>query len=140
MVVINPDKYVRLAYKTPLETVAEVFEKKVPKDGIIRNKYYLISTQKKNEIERSKDGYEWLVSIVIECVSIQDLGFASSVSINDMEEHLISVVDSGLNIAGFDLKETTFVDSIPLDIDTPTNSIYRRVVTYQHWLNRKITT
>lgn len=140
MVVINPDKYIRAAYKTALQNYAPVWEKKVPIDVTPPVKYYLISTQTKNETERSKCGYEWMCSIVIECVSIQGAGNASSVPINDMEEHLISVVETGLNIAGFDLKETFFVDSVPLDIDTPTNSIYRRVVTYQHWLNQLTTT
>lgn len=140
MVVINPDKYIRAAYKVGLEADAPVWEKKVPIDGSTPSRYYIISTQTKNETERSKDGYEWMCSIVIECVSWQGLGNASSVPINDMEQHLISIVQTGLNIAGFDLKETTFVDSVPLDVDTPTDSIYRRVVTYQHWLNQLITT
>lgn len=140
MQVINPDKYIRLAYKNALESYAPIWEKKVPIGTTPPSEYYLISTQTRNETERSKDGYEWLCSIVIECVSIQGLGNASSVPINDLEENLMSAVESGIEISGFDVKETIFIDSIPLDIEGQTDSIYRRVVTYQHWLNRKITT
>ena len=140
MVTINPDKYIRKAYFDALKAYAHVWEKKVPKDTPIPSKYYLISSQTKNETERKKCGSEWSCSIVIECVNIQSNGYANSEIINDMEQDLLSVVDSGLIIQGFDLKQTNFVDSISLDTETPTNSIYRRVVNYQHWLNNVQTT
>jgi len=140
MIVINPDKYIRAAYATALATYAPVWEKKVPINVSIPPLYYLISTQTKNETERRKCGYEWMCSITIECVSIQQQGMASSVAINDLEENLLSVVASEIQVAGFDVKDTFFIDSVSLDVDTPTNSIYRRVVTYQHWLNQLTTT
>lgn len=143
MQVINPDKYIRLAYKNALNSFAPgvpIWEKKFPTGTTPTGLYYLISTQTRNETERSKDGYEWLCSITIECVSVQGLGNASSVPINDLEEKLLSAVETGIDVSGFDVKETLFVDSISLDIEGQTDSIYRRVVTYQHWLNMKITT
>lgn len=140
MVTINPDKYIRKAYYDALKVYAPVWEKKVPKDVAIPNKYYLISSQTRNETERKKCGYEWSCSIVIECVNIQPNGYADSTIINDMEQDLLSIIDSGLTIAGFDMKQTNFIDSISLDTETPTNSIYRRVVNYQHWLNHVQTT
>lgn len=143
MQVINPDKYIRLAYKNALNSFAPgvpIWEKRVPIGTTPPPLYYLISTQTKNETERSKDGYEWMCSIVIECVSIQGAGNASSIPINDLEEKLLSAVETGIEVSGFDVKETVFVDSVSLDIDGDTDSIYRRVVTYQHWLNMKTTT
>lgn len=140
MQTINPNKYIRQAYINGLQGIAPIWEKKVPKNATVPNKYFLISTQTRRETERKKCDYEWMCSIVIECISIQALGFGNSEPIDDLEESLISFVDSDITVAGFDVKETFFIDSIPLDTETPTNSIYRRVVTYEHWLNRLETT
>lgn len=132
---LNPDKYIRAAY---VGKFTPIWEKKVPKDITSPPaNYYLISTQSKQPTERKKDCFEWQCQIVIECISIQPMGFSSSIAINDMEEQVISTIENGIEVENFDVKSYQFIDSISLDTETATNSIYRRVITYEHWLAEK---
>jgi len=141
---INPNKHIRKAYKTALQNIAPIWEKKVPKGTTVPEKYFLISTQTKQSIERSKplsdtdaNVWEWQTSIVVEAIVWQALGFADSEPIDDLEQALINAIEAGITVDDFDVKSVIFVDSVPLDTETPTHSIYRRVITYEHWMQEQ---
>lgn len=132
---LNPDENIRKAYAGKL---SPIWEKRVPEDvKPVPNKYYLISTQSKQPTERKKDCFEWQCQIVIECISIQELGYASSIPVNNMEAAVITAIEAGIEVEGFDVKSYKFIGSVSLDTETQTNSIYRRVITYEHWLAEK---
>lgn len=139
---INPKKYVRKAFIDLLKTATglNVWDKKYPKNTTVPNQYILISSQILNQTEESKEDFEWLMQTVVDIYFIDEAGYASTVTNDDVEEIVNSAILNGIEVLYFDVKETHLIDSLDLNIETPTKSIYRRVITFQHWLQQNIIT
>lgn len=142
---LNPNEPLRAAYVEAIQTATglQVWAKKVPKDVVIPDQYIIINSQSKTLTEEYKNlsapplvanKFEWLCTITLDLYNINLAGFGDP-AINDAIEALvISAVQDGIEVDGFEVKSYSFIDSIDLDIETDTQSIERRVVTYQHWL------
>lgn len=128
----------RGAYVTALAvaTGVPVWSKKVPKDvDPIPLKYILITSQTKNRTEVDKDGFEWLCTITVDIYNVNEAGYSSIVNLDDIEENVINTIEEEIQIPGFITKSTVLFDSRDLETETASQSIERRILTYQHWLN-----
>lgn len=135
---LNPDKYIRKGIIDKLEQFERpIWAKKVPKNvSPVPNIYTLITTQTKTRYETSKDCWEWLCQTTLDIIGVQPAGYSSTVAIDDLEGQYITAIEEGINVEGFMVKDTRLVDSRPLDVETDTQSIERRILIYEHWLNR----
>lgn len=135
---LNPDKYTRAGIIAALQPLnVPVWAKKVPKNvSPVPNLYILISTQTKTRYEVSKDCWEWLQQTTLDITSVQPAGYSSTAALDDMEGYIITKIEEGINIPNFIVKDTRLVDSRPLDTETDTQSIERRILVYEFWLNR----
>lgn len=135
----NPDKYIRKAYIDAIESATglSVFDTSIPKDvQPLPKQYILITAQSKQRTSISKQLWEWQCQVRVDIVSVNDMGYHSSVSVEDIEEIVINTIEAGLTIQNFNNKSTRFLDSTPLPTETTTQSIDRKIVDYEHWLNR----
>ncbi len=133
---LNPEKYVRIAYLQAIatQTAVPVWTKKVPKDVTVPKKYILITSQEKQRTEVGKDCWEWLCQITIDVVFQGTLGYSDTDQVDDIEEKIITAIEAGIDVPGFMVKSIDLVDTVNLDSDTENQSIERRVIIYQHWL------
>lgn len=133
---ISPDKYIRKAYIEALANAGvPVYAKKVPIDKNIPQKYILLSTQTKQRTATSKDDrWEWLTQITIDIVFVGAKGISQTDKVDDVEGLVIEAIENGITVEGFAVKSTDLLNSQPLDDETPTQSIERRILIYEHWL------
>jgi len=145
MPILNPNEPLRAAYVAAMElaTGLPVWAKKVPKDTEIPQQYIIVSTQTKNRIEEYKNleafplvanKFEWQCSITIDLYNVNMSGFGNPAVNDEVEQQVVDVIQSGIEVDGFHVKSYEFFGSVDLDIETDTQSIERRVITYQHWL------
>lgn len=133
----NPDKYIRAAYISAISnaTGLPVYDAGIPISvEDLPDKYYLIGTQTKAPRAESKYGWEWSCTVEVHCVFVNAKGYNSGSAVDDMEEAVLSTGMS-LVVPEFRSIQTDFIDSIRLDMETQTNTINRKIVVYQHWLN-----
>lgn len=130
----NPNTSIRTALIAALNGIAPVYVKKVPKSGTIPDQYILINSQTKDPTERSKCGFEWLCTVNIEMINLNTSGYANPIRNDAVEGQIIAIIEAGLEFDGFYNKEWLFINSIDLDTETQTQSIERRVLTYQFWV------
>lgn len=132
---LDPNTALRVAYLNALSGVGiPGWAKKVPKNVTIPSNYFLVHSQTLNPTERCKENFEWLCSIVVDIIYAGPAGYASPVQTENIEAKIFTAIEAGIIVAGFDVKSIRFIDSVNLDEETPTQSIERRVITYQHWL------
>lgn len=131
----NPEAPLRTAYIAALSGIQPIWAGEIPKDAVVPNQYTIIGDQTKNPTEKGKEGcMEWLCSIVIKIYNVNPAGY-SALGVNDnIEEQIIDAIESGITVEGFMVKSTDFIDSVPFSLQTPTQSIERRSIVYQHWL------
>jgi len=70
------------------------------------------------------------------CV-INELGFHSSLSVENIIEVVIDAISTSLNPDGYYVKETKVVNTVPLHIVTDTQNIQRKVVSFEHWISKR---
>lgn len=137
---LNPNLPLRAAIITALTPIGiPVKSKKFPADTKTTKQYILITSQTKKRTAISKDCYDYLCSVVIDINSINTNGVADADSNDVIEEQVVQRIEDGLDIQFFIVKETIFVQSLDLDLETPTYSIQRRIVTYQFWVGQSTT-
>lgn len=136
---VNPNKYIRIAYRTAMLTLGyPVWTKKVPKNQApLLGTYIIIASQTKIPTVRDKDSFEWLCSIVFDITHIMEQGYSNTDVLDDLEEQVINIVESDIAIGDFTVKDITMVDSRDLIADTDSQTIERRLVTYQFWLSNE---
>lgn len=136
---INPDKYIREAYISALSSATglTVFDTGIPINmEPLPKTYIILRNQSKNPFSRDKESWEWLCSLTIDIVDVNEKGYNSSVNVDDIEGQVITIIEAGITILGFKTKFTRYVDTVSLPVETPTQTIARKVVIYEHWLNR----
>src|SRR6185312_12513336 len=106
--------------------------KNFPIDTKTTKQYILISSQTKQRFAVSKDCYDYLCSVQIDVNSIFSNGVANADSNDQLEGQIVNQIEGGiLEVDGFRINEIRFIQSIDLDVSTPTMTILRRVITYQ---------
>jgi hypothetical protein len=134
---LNPNQPLRDAYITALSAIGlPVKSKKIPKNSSAVQQYILITSQIKKRTCISKDCYDYLCSISVDINYFSPNGYVDSNKNDDIEGQVVNIIEDGIEVDGFMVKSSDFVQSIPLDIETPTYSIQRQIITYQHWLGQ----
>ena len=145
MTILNPDKNIRIAYIQALQaaTGLKVWHRKVPKNiSPIPPKYIILDTQSKNETVVSKNNeeretyFEWLVTLDVNIYNVNQVGYSNADVVDDLEQIIISVIRQGIDIPNFSNKNTNILESQDLSADTTTQSIDRKMIKFEHWLNR----
>lgn len=143
----NPDKHIRAAYITALQSATglKVWHKKVPKNTTpVPSKYIILDSQTKNETSRSKPSgsgnsqtqFEWLCTLDVNIYNINQAGFSNAAVVDDIEELVLSVVRGGIvSVPGFVVKDTRILESMDLSAETATQSVDRKLVKFEHWLS-----
>src|SRR5690606_3990988 len=134
---VNPNKHIRKAYILALADIGvPVWSVKVPKTIKPKpTRYVLISSQSKTETVRDKCGFEWLCVVTLDITSVQNLGDSDVAILDDIEEKILSRIDDELPVTGFIVKSAVVLESIDVTLDTPNQSVERRIIMYEHWLN-----
>lgn len=145
MTIINPDKYIRKAFINAIESATglPVWHKKVPKDtNPVPVKYIIIDNQSKgqNTIAKSttdaNNYFEWYCTLDVNIYNINPVGYSKTSVIDDIEQTVINVILNGINIDFFSNKNASILDTQDLSSESSTQSIDRKLVKFEHWLNR----
>lgn len=134
----NPNKYLRRAIATALTTATgfPAFDEMVPPDYEPQPKtFILIHCPIKVPFGVSKVHHEWECDVQIDIVDIQEKGYVGSAVVDDLEDLVIQAMEA-LSVPEFDMKKNRFVDSRPLNVVTPTETIVRRIVKYEQWFGK----
>lgn len=136
---INPDKYIRKAYVDGLTSATGlgVYDNGIPIPANIAKSHIVLSNQSKEPFSRDKCGYEWLCRIDIDIYAFNPKGFSSSVATDDIEEQVLTFIESGFNVGGgFDTKMARLIDTYNFaPVESDTHTINRKRVIVEHWLN-----
>lgn len=145
MNILNPNKYVRIGLISAIETrlsAVPVWYKKVPLDVVpIPLTYIVLDSQAKHQAVISKStiekgvNFEWLTTIDINIYSIKQKGFSDADDVDDMEQEVLSIVATGFTIPNFDTKDVRILESQDLSTETDTESIDRKLLKIEIWLN-----
>lgn len=149
MNILNPNKYVRIGLISAIEIRipdVPVWYKKVPLNELpIPLKYILLDSQTKIQTVVSKSttekgvNFEWLTTIDINIYSLKDFGFSDADDVDDIEQEILSIVTTGFTIPNFDTKDVRIIESQDLSTETQTNSIDRKLLKIEIWLNNNFT-
>lgn len=146
---VNPDKYIRKAYVDMCKVfLPETWELGIPMNITpTPNFYILITNQTLNETEVSKgvvndegeltkSTKEWLCTITVDINRVQPKGNYASAPVDDIQQSIMNVIENDqLVVPGFIVKSARLVQSQPLTASNSTQTITRKVFTYEHWIN-----
>lgn len=143
--IYTPEKPLRTAYIAALKTATGlgVFPDLFPKNIPTPTAYILLTSQTKTRTAIAKptqdsnlsDNFGWLASIVFDINYFSQSGYSNPGAVDDIEQQIINVAET-LQVPGWAVKSRVQIQSTPLPINTPTNFINRRVLTYQHWIEK----
>lgn len=131
---VNPNVPIRTALISLLTGLSiPAWNKRIPKNVATPLMYALLTSQTKQPTEISKCGYEWMASVNVDLYRINPYGYVNTVPIDDLEQNVVNFIEE-LTIPGWNVKNINLLNIQDLDADTTTNTIERRVVSYQFWL------
>lgn len=145
----NPDETVRTKYISLFSTVTTpngsgvqvvpVFDKLVPKSVVpIPATRIVITTQTKNQANTTKCGHDWATVITLDIINEQSQGFANTAVLDDIEEQISDLIDlqnGDVDFSPFICYNTQTHTPVDLSFETPTLSIGRKVLRYEHQLS-----
>lgn len=129
---VNPSKYIRLSIINALAPL-KVWSNRVPKNVTpTPTTYALIQSLGKQEYAECKTGNEWLVSVDVDFYHLGTLGYDYSTILDDEIQRCLpfiyTITSPNIRIKNVDLEFER-----DLSFDTATNSINRKVLTFQIW-------
>ena len=135
----NPDKHIRLAAYDLLNDMV-VSGNTIPcisgkvSGSTLPMFYVLLSSQTKRPTNKSKCGFQWDCSLLIDAVTRYDStgNPGSRVLLNDIEEKILELMKS---FAVTDLFSLEFESSDPADMDTDTENMFRQLIRYRIVIN-----
>lgn len=143
--IYSPDAPLRTAYIAALETATGlgVYPDDVPKSIPVPNSYILIGSQTKNRTAVAKptdqsglsDNFGWNSTIVFDIQFFSPAGYSNPGAVDAIEEQVINIAET-ITVPGWVIKSRIQVQSRPLPISTAVNYINRKVLTYQHWIEK----
>lgn len=75
--------------------------------------------------------------IAVDIIDVNDFGFASNQWIEWACETYDDTARRQLVVPGYSVKQTIKSSEVPLPVETPTQSIQRTVITFEHWIAKK---
>lgn len=136
---VNPNKHIRTSIVSALSSVGtSVWYKRLPKTIATPEKYILIQSQSKQEAFRAKSCWEWLCQFNIEIVVEGEQGIPPTDAIDGLEQSVLSAMENfNVTSGGFATKYCDMINQYEDSVETDTNSIERRILTYEIWLSKK---
>lgn len=121
-----PDKYLR---KSLIDALPEykTFDVGVPNDEPLPDEYIIVSSITRREDDLAKGCFEWDLSVQVDIYSYNIKGFFSSAIVEDMEAYVLDK-SKEVVIDGFVNKDCRLVQSRPMNYETPTHTVNRRVL------------
>lgn len=142
---LNPDTPIRKAYIAAFagityNTIAvPTYDSQTPKDESIPAIRIILSTQTKTQHNTNKCGHNWQCSILLDIVYEQPQGYVDREVVENVEQQISDIVDligtNDLAIPPFTVLNTQMVNSNDIITQTPTMTITRKLIRYQHILN-----
>lgn len=146
---INPDKVIRAKYISLFTSVTTpaisgvqhvpVYDKLVPKSVVpIPATRIVITTQTKNQANTTKCGHDWATVITLDIINEQPQGFANTAILDDIEEQISDLIDlqnGDVDFSPFTCYNTQVHTPTDLSYETPTKSIGRKVLRFEHLIS-----
>lgn len=130
---LNPSKYIRAGIINALPNY-RVFNNRIPPNTTTPQLYVMITNQSKNEYARSKNCHEWECQFTLQIIYRGALGYDYSAVVDDASQ----VIDNAIRtmaIPNFYNKECILEGEFDDTYDTPTNTISRKRLSYNIWVN-----
>lgn len=129
-------KYIRSGIISTLGNSTPIYNKNVPK-SLQPNTYILIINQALQEYERAKGCYEWQSQFTLDLVTKTTLNGDATTIIDNLHSFIESRIRD-LTVPNYTVKNIELVGTTDNDFDTATNTINRRLLTYNIWLNNDV--
>lgn len=132
----NPNKYIRKAYLTALAGIGvPIYDKRLPADIEIPEKYVLIQGQTKTEALRTKCGKSWQSYTNIDIYVRSNRGFADSAEVDDLEELITNALapstQTDLPVENFTVYNTFVDESVDLPQEFGNETVLHRVLRFR---------
>lgn len=101
----------------------KVYDVDAPITELKRGQYIKIVQCQKQQTDQDKECYSWLVNVQLDLYSVNELGFYSTLAVDEMEEDLKPIYRDLPNVE--DVMGVTTRDN---NYDTDTHSVNRRIV------------
>lgn len=135
-----PDTAIRSALITAFTGLLDIpaYDTAVPKDvEPLPNLYVIFGTQDNRQHSTNKCNHLWAHVCMLDIVSQQPQGYASKKIVEDILNQIQTVVDlpgtADLDIPGFSVYNTQVLSTTDMSLNTPTQTIVRKIVRYQ-WI------
>lgn len=135
-----PDKSIReeIINRITAETLVFATDQVVPVSVDTPNVYILVHSQGRDRTAVTKQNYEWIGSVTLTLVKVNEKGYISSVELDDLDTEVCRIMDS-IKIPGFKTNFSRFFDSLSDNLESPANTINRKHIMYEIWVNRIVT-
>lgn len=135
---MTPDGAIRQAIKIALTTAGiPCFDGVVPISETTPTAFVQIEMQGRSRAAVSKQNYEWLGECTLTLVKVNEKGYISSVELDNMDTQVCSIMDM-LGVNGFRVALTRFLSSDSDNLESPADTICRRHIRFEIWVNRVI--
>lgn len=136
---MTPDGNIRKAIKEGLEPITGVLftDQVLPISRETPDIHVQIHSQSRNRTAVSKQNYEWLASVTLTIVKVNEKGYISSVEMDGLDSQIVAFMDN-LQVPGFVTNYSRFFTSNSDNLESPANTINRRHIIYELWLNRAV--
>jgi len=141
---VNPDPNIRKAYIAAFAGIqynsvdVPTYDSQVPKDAAIAPIRIMLSTQTKTQHNTNKCGHNWQCSILLDIVYEQQQGYVDRAVVENIEQQISDIVDligqNDLAIPPFAVLNTQMLNSNDIITQTPTTTVTRKLIRYQHIL------
>lgn len=133
-----PDGVIREAISESLSTKGiPCFDGVVPISASTPMSFVQIIAQGRSRTAVNKQNYEWMGECTLTLVKVNEKGYISSVELDSMDTEVCKTMDN-LSIPGFRVALTRFVSSDSDNLESPANTICRRHIIFEIWVNRVI--
>lgn len=132
----NPNKYIRKAYITALSGIGvPVYDKRLPPDIEIPERYVLIQGQTKTETLRTKCGKCWQSYTNVDIFDRSNRGFADSSQLDDLEELITDALapstQTDLAVDNFTVYNTFVDESVDIPQEFGNETVLHRVLRFR---------
>ena len=126
-----PNAVLRKSYINALPQY-RIYDIAVPNDEVTPDLYITVNNILLNEHEEYKDGREWLVAMSLNVWQVNEKGFNSTISLEEVAD---DIIHCDLFVDGWRVKSRKMFDCKQFEpIETDTHTIQRLVVTEKIWL------
>ena len=126
-----PNAVLRRSYINALPQY-RIYDVAVPSDEVTPELYITVNNILLNETEEYKTGREWLVAMSLNVWQVNEKGFNSTISLEEVAD---DIIHCDLIVDGWRIKSRKMFDCKQFEpIETDTHTIQRLVVTEKIWL------